>query len=91
MIGGVYFQSTVHSLQIDQLQKIYKIESDLYKQQIDATLEAGEALYKQYHQEKANSQIKDQIIEKQHQIINQLFKEIERLKSIRSWDPDKIA
>jgi len=91
MIGGMYFQSTIHDVHIHHLQKIHSLETELYKQKHIDILKAGDTLYKAYQQEKVNSQIKDQILNKQRIIIEDLIKKIEEYKKWENVDPKSIA
>ena len=61
---------------------------DIYKGQYDQMKTASEDLFKVYSKEKANSDVKDQLIEQQHNIIRDLFK---RLEGYKKWfDGDAV-
>ena len=91
MIGGLYLQSSVHKLQINQIKAIHEIQIGIYKSDLNQTIEAGDMLYKVYQQEKSDAIIKDSILERQRIIIQQLIKQIEEYKKWEDVDPRSIA
>ena len=91
MIGAVYFQSTIHETHTNYLERIHKLELDTLKQQQQQTIRAGDALFEVYQQERSNSEVKDQILEKQRTIIQDLLKRIEEYKKWENVDPRSIA
>ena len=91
MISAVYIQSATHDTHTDYLQRIHEIEVNMLKEQQKQTLRAGDALFEVYQKEKSNSQFKDQIMERQRIIIQQLIKQIEDYKKWSDVDPNSIT
>ena len=69
MIWGLNFQSSTYESQLQNIEKTYQFQVDFYKQENDNIKALGDTLYKAYFQEKANSDLKDSILEKQQKII----------------------
>ena len=91
MIGGLVFQSSIHRDNVDHLQQIHEIKTEFYKNEYDKIKASGNTLFEVYSKEKANSDLKDQILQKQRDIIQQLLKQLEEYKKWDNVDPDKIA
>lgn len=91
MIGGLVFQSSIHRDNINHLQQIHEIKTDFYKSEYDKIKASGNTLFEVYSKEKANSELKDEVLKKQSIIIQQLLKQIEEYKKWDNVDPNKIA
>ena len=81
-LAGVYVQGYAYDVRVKHLQELHDSHVDIYKGQYEQMRTASDELFKVYSQEKANSDVKDQIIEKQHNIIRDLFK---RLDEYKKW------
>lgn len=90
-IWGLNIQSATYESQLQNIEKTYQFQVDFYKQEHDNIRTMGDALYKTYSQEKANSQLKDTILEKQRTIIQELLKQLEEYKKWQNVDPDFIT
>lgn len=91
MIWGLNIQSATYESQLQNIEKTYQFQVDFYKQENDNVKTLGDTLYKAYFQQKANSELKDNILEKQRIIIQELLKQLEEYKKWQSVDPDSIA
>jgi len=91
MIGGLVFQSTAYNNNIDRLQEIHKFQTEFYKTEYNEIRAAGNALIEVYSKEKADSELKNQILQRQSVIIQQLLKQLEEYKKWDNVDPNKIA
>ena len=91
MIGGLIFQSSIHRDNVDYLQQIYEIKTEFYKNEYDKIKASGNTLFEIYSKEKADSELKNQILREQQNIIEQLLKQLEEYKKWDNVDPNKIA
>ena len=84
-LSGIYAQGKSHDKKIDKLRTIYNTEVGLRDNELDNMFKAGDALFKAYKAEQYNSSVKDQIIEKQHQAIEQLLEQLNNRLDISRW------
>jgi hypothetical protein len=91
MIWGLNIQSATYESQLQNIEKTYQFQVDFYKQETDNIKTSGDILYKAYFQEKANSELKDSILEKQQKIIQELLKQLQEYKKWQNVDPDFIT
>jgi len=91
MIGGLVLQSNIYSNHVDRLQEIHKFQTEFYKSEHDKIKASGNTLFEVYSREKANSDLKDQVLEKQQTIIQQLLKQLEEYRKWDNIDPNKIT
>jgi|3_EtaG_2_1085321.scaffolds.fasta_scaffold28707_3 hypothetical protein len=75
-ISGIYIQGESHDDKIDKLRIIYNDEVQKRENEYNNLWNTGNALFQTYQKERANSSLKDQIIEKQHKAIEELLNEL---------------
>ena len=84
-LGGIYVQGNSHDDEIDEIRAVWRSDVELRENEFDNLFKAGDALFKAYTAERHNSELKDQIIEKQYQAIEQLLKQLNNKLDISRW------
>ena len=90
-MAGLVVQSKIYSRDLETLQKINESQVDIYKQEYKDIRSAGDNLYRVYSREKAESDLKEQVIERQQRLIQELMKRLEEINKWQNVDPDSIT
>ena len=94
LLFGLYVQGISHEVRVNHLLELQKKEVNIYKEQSEKMRSLNQEIIKAYSKEKASSEIKTQIIQKQYNMIQDLFK---KLQEYKDWfektpvDPDTIT
>ena len=91
MISGLILQNKIHARDIEALREINNSQLEIYKQEYKDIKAAGDNLYKVYSREKAESDLKEKLIERQQEVIQQLIKRLEEINKWQNIDPDSIT
>ena len=91
LFGGLYIQSTIHDSHVQRLDAIHKFQIDFYKNEHNKIRQAGDDMFKIYTKEKAESNLKKQVIEQQQKVINDLLKKLQEYQRWDGVDPKSIA
>ena len=91
LFGGLYIQSTIHNSHVQRLETIHKFQVDFYKTEHNKIQQAGDNMIQLYNKEKAEGNLKEQIIEQQRKSINELFRKLQEYQKWEGVDPNSIA
>ena len=91
LFGGMYIQSTIHNSHVQRLETIHKFQVDFYKKEHQKIQQSGDELFKTFSEEKAESNLKEQIIERQQKVINDLLKKLQEYQYWEGVDPNSIT
>ena len=91
LFGGMYLQSTIHNSHVQRLETIHKFQTDFYKNEHPKIQQSGDDLFRVYSEEKAKSDMQDQLIQKQQKVIQDLLKKIQEYQYWEGVDPNSIT
>tara|TARA_Y100000310_G_scaffold154607_1_gene154129 strand:+ start:2295 stop:2642 length:348 start_codon:yes stop_codon:yes gene_type:complete len=91
LFGGLYLQTTIHNSHVQRLEAIHEFQVDFYKSEHLKIQQSGDELFRAFSEEKAQSDMKEQLIERQNKLIQDLIKKVQEYQYWESVDPDKIA
>ena len=91
LFGGLYIQTTIHNSHVQRLETIHKFQVDFYKTEHQKIKQAGDDVYKAFSKEKAESDLKEQIIDRQQKVINDLLKKLQEYQYWEGGDPNSIT
>ena len=91
LFGGLYLQTTIHNSHVQRLETIHKFQVEFYKNEHQKIQQSGIEIYKAFSREKAESDLKEQVIERQNKVIEDLIKKVREYQYWEGIDPDKIT
>ena len=91
LFGGLYIQTTIHNSHVQRLEAIHKFQVDFYKNEHKKIQQDGDNVFKAYNKEKAESNLRQQVIERQQKVINDLLKKLQEYQRWDGVDPKSIA
>ena len=91
LFGGLYIQTTIHNSHVQRLETIHEFQVDFYKNEHKEIQQSGNDLYKAFSREKAQSDLKEQVIERQQKVINDLLKKLQEYQYWEGVDPNSIT
>ena len=91
LFGGLYIQSTIHNSHVQRLETIHQFQVDFYKNEHKKIQQSGDQVFKAFSEQKAKSDMQDQIIQKQNKVIQDLLKKIQEYQFWEGVDPNSIT
>ena len=87
---AINYQSSTSIKKLDEIQTLYDRELGVKEERLKNLHGVADALSKIVIEEKKNSQLKSQVIERQQQLIRQLMEELKK-QQFKYIDPDTIT
>jgi hypothetical protein len=91
LFGGLYLQTTIHNSHVQRLETIHKFQVEFYKNEHQKIQQSGDTVFKAYSKEKAESELKETLINRQNNLIQDLMKKLQEYQRWDGVDPDKIT
>lgn len=87
-LSGVYVQGKYYEAEMNKIDTIHEKEVNFYKDRYNEIRVNGDKLFQVYTEERINSQLKSDFIQKQQKAMQDMLNELNRLKRLLQSDPD---